>query len=246
MDEVISLRWIRSFGFAGNACKKRDDLTSRKQRAQPAGVRRDQILAAATEYFGRNGYEDTKWADVAAAVGIGSTALYHYFDSKLHCLYVIMAESNDEFQRRFVEITTAEDDCVEALTAVLRANYELTPLQVLRNRVLIAEQGLMSIRRTSSREEEARQLARSRSRRLQRDWAMFLAAGMQQGSIPRQDPELLTRAILGLYNSAWHWYRPQGALSLDRLAEFYVARTLDLIGVEARNSTAVPAPFSTR
>jgi AcrR family transcriptional regulator len=55
--------------------------------------KRDEILWTATAYFGENGYEATKLADVAAAVGIGSTALYHYFDSKLHCLYVIMADA---------------------------------------------------------------------------------------------------------------------------------------------------------
>ena len=48
-------------------------------------------MATATEYFGRHGYEHTKWADIADAVGVGSTALYHYFESKLHCLYEIQA-----------------------------------------------------------------------------------------------------------------------------------------------------------
>ena len=48
--------------------------------------KREEILRTATAYFGENGYEATKLADVAAAVGIGSTALYHYFESKLHCL----------------------------------------------------------------------------------------------------------------------------------------------------------------
>jgi AcrR family transcriptional regulator len=34
----------------------------------PPGERRDQILEVAADFFGRHGYEDTKWADVAAAV----------------------------------------------------------------------------------------------------------------------------------------------------------------------------------
>ncbi len=64
------------------------------------------ILEVATQYFGEHGYEDTKWADVAAAVGIGSTALYHYFESKLHCLYVIMADTLEWFQSEFDRITS--------------------------------------------------------------------------------------------------------------------------------------------
>ena len=62
--------------------------------------KRDEILRTATAYFGENGYEATKLADVAAAVGIGSTALYHYFESKLHCLYVIMADALGEVSKR--------------------------------------------------------------------------------------------------------------------------------------------------
>jgi AcrR family transcriptional regulator len=41
------------------------------------GVKRAQILEVAVDHFGRYGYEETKWADVAADVGIGSTALIH-------------------------------------------------------------------------------------------------------------------------------------------------------------------------
>ena len=43
--------------------------------------------------------------DVAKAVGIGSTALYHYFESKLHCLYEIMAEALASDREKFERVT---------------------------------------------------------------------------------------------------------------------------------------------
>src|ERR1700688_701692 len=132
--------------------------------------KREDILAVATTLFGRDGYEDSKWADVAAAVGIGSTALYHYFESKLHCLYVIMADALDSFDADFERITSEHDDCLDALVSVLRASYDLTEQEVLRNRVLVAEQGLIGIPRQSRREEEARELARGRTRDLEFAW----------------------------------------------------------------------------
>src|SRR5256885_4715176 len=64
-------------------------------RRRSARSKHDAILDAAVQAFGRDGYEDSKWADVAKAVGIGSTALDHYFESKLHFLYVIMADTLD-------------------------------------------------------------------------------------------------------------------------------------------------------
>ena len=191
----------------------------------------EEILATATEYFGKQGYEYTKWADIAEAVGVGSTALYHYFESKLHCLYEIQAEAVAADREKFDRVIAEHDDFAEALTAALTAAYDLTELEVQRNRVLVAEQALVGMHRTSAREEEARQLARSHMRDLEFAWATFLTRGMEQGAIPQADPRLLARAILGLYNSVWHWYRPRGSLSLEEVREFFVARCLAVAGL---------------
>ena len=71
----------------------------RRPRSKP-GVKREEILRVAIEAFGRNGYEDAKWADIATAVGIGPTALYHYFESKQHCLFEIMAQTVADYRVR--------------------------------------------------------------------------------------------------------------------------------------------------
>ncbi|MFZ0378797.1 MAG: TetR/AcrR family transcriptional regulator [Solirubrobacteraceae bacterium] len=199
-------------------------------RGSPRG-KRVAILTSAVEYFGQQGYEDTKWADVAAAVGIGSTALYHYFESKLHCLYVIMTDALESSQREFERIIDEDDDYLETLLALLRSGYELSEHEVLRFRVLVAEQGLVGVRRSSPREEEARELARARTRDLEFAWAAFLVRGMEQVHLPEVDPRLLARAVLGLNLSLWHWYRPRGTMSLEQIADFFVRRQLTVLGL---------------
>ena len=110
--------------------------------------------------------------------------------------------------------------------------------------MLVSEQLLVGVHRTSPREEEARQLARARTRDLEFAWATFLTRGMEQGAIPEADPRLLTRAVLGLYNSVFHWYRPRGDLALADVADFYVRRCLAVAGpavdVVARRAWAQP------
>ncbi|HEX6712713.1 MAG TPA: TetR/AcrR family transcriptional regulator, partial [Thermoleophilaceae bacterium] len=105
----------------------------------------------ATAIFGRDGYEHSKWADVAAEVGIGSTALYHYFESKLHCLYVIMADALETDLDEFEQTTKETDDYVGALVKILRRLYDLDEQEVMRNRVLVSEQFLVGIHRESPR-----------------------------------------------------------------------------------------------
>ena len=97
--------------------------------------------------------------------------------------------------------------------------------------MLVAEQGLLSRPSTAQREEEARQAARARTRELEFAWASFLAAAMREGAIPETDPRLLTRAVLGLYNSIWHWYRPNGIVALARVGEYYTELALAMVGL---------------
>jgi len=193
--------------------------------------KRHEILAAATDRFGRDGYEHTKWADIAADIGVGATALYHYFESKQHCLYVIMDETFENFRGRFVAIVADEREPVRALEAVMGSCFDLSEHDVLRNRVMVAEQGRLSSSSSSEREEQARQAARSRMRELEFAWASFLATAMRDGAIPETDPRLLTRAVLGLYNSIWHWYRPNGIITLPRVAQYYTELMVSMIGL---------------
>ena len=203
----------------------------RAPRLKP-GVKKEQIVEIATDYFGRYGYEDTKWADVASAVGIGSTALYHYFESKQHCLYEIMAQAVVDFRERFDRSLVENEDWTEALVSVLTSNFELTEQEVVRNRLLVSEMGRIGIKRTLPREEAARSRARTVIRELEFAWGTFLARGMQQGLIPANDPKLMTRAVLGLYNSVWHWFRPGGTLTVEDIGRFIVGRQLAVLGCD--------------
>jgi TetR/AcrR family transcriptional regulator, cholesterol catabolism regulator len=209
-----------------------DQIHRRGQRGAQAGGKRQDILAAAIERFGRNGYEHTKWADIAADVGVGPTALYHYFESKQHCLFVIMGEALEEEKARFEALTSAHPDYVEALLTLLEDRFDLSDHEVLRNRLLVAEQALLAHRCDSPREEAARQRARAHTRNLELAWAGFLERAIEAGALADAPPRLTARAILGLYNSVWLWYRPHGTMDLERVAAFFTARVLAMLGVE--------------
>jgi AcrR family transcriptional regulator len=237
----MSTRSAEDSGSARNAVSARNGASSRSKR--------DRIIAVATTNFGRDGYEYSKWADVAAEVGIGSTALYHYFESKLHCLYVIMAEALEAQLNAFERITKERDSYLVALVEVLADAYALTEQEVLRNRLLVSEQSLVGVHRKLPREEEARQLARARTHDLELAWATFLARGMEQQALPEADVTLLTRAVLGLHNSVWHWYRSGGPLALGEVSDFFVRRCLGVMGLPvsvADNPSAAQARGGSR
>jgi TetR/AcrR family transcriptional regulator, cholesterol catabolism regulator len=191
--------------------------------------KRAEIVAVATEYFGENGYEDTKWADVASAVGLGPTALYHYFESKQHCLFEILVEAVDEALGEFGRLNQGE--FTTAFPAVVRGSFERDAREVLRARVLVAEQALVRHPREAPREEDARLRAFALLKRYEESWRELLTAGMAAGVIPTTDADLLTRAVIGTYNSVWQWYRSDGRLELGAVADFYVPRLVAMAGL---------------
>ena len=183
--------------------------------------KRDEIMQVATEQFGREGFEYSKWADVAAAVGVGSTALYHYFESKLHASTRSWPRRWKPSGAQFGRITEGARRLGEA------SSPSCAPATTSPNRRSSATG--CSSRSSSSSASTARPRARRRrasgraaTRDLEFDWSNFLSRGMAQGVIPEADPRMLTAAVLGLHNSVWHWYRPGGTMTLDEVGDFYV------------------------
>ena len=74
---------------------------------------------------------------------------------------------------------------VPTFERLLESLFDLSDHEIQRNRVLVAEEGLLAVHRNSPREEEARRLARARTRDIEFAWAAFLTRGMEQGAIPR-------------------------------------------------------------
>jgi hypothetical protein len=151
-----------------------------------------------------------------------------------------MAEAIEAARADFDRIT-AENDFANGVRRVLEKGYELNEHEVRRSRVLVAGQTRISGRRKSPREEEARQDARVRSHDLEVAWATLLARGMEQKLIPEANPQLLSRAVIGLHSSVWLWYRPGGMLGLQQVADFYVPRHLEMIGLGGAGNGARPS-----
>jgi len=202
-------------------------------------ARRDAILDAAQRLILSNGYERLTVQDILNDLQISKGAFYHYFDSKQHCLYVILGDALSELHERFDAITAGQANPQLALRAVCDDCFALSEHEVLRNRVLVSEQALLTGESSSQREEQARLTGREQTRALEISWTRFLEDAMRQGAIPERDPRMLARAILGLYNSIWHWYRPDHTLRLATIAEFFTARMLAVAGVPPDGTASV-------
>lgn len=192
--------------------------------------KRKVILDAAIDHFGEVGFEHTKWATIASQVGIGQTALYHYFESKSHCLLTIMRMELDQSLARVREATDGIKDPEKALAAAITSAYEgASPRDALQRRILQNHMDLLSTPRQSEREEAERQRSRELVREIEAEWAALIRRGIKAGVFVKQDAHLATRLVLGLVVSIWRWYRPGGPLSLDQITEMVKNASLKML-----------------
>ena len=72
-------------------------------------ARREHILDAAEECFGRTGFHRTTMHDICREAGISPGALYVYFDSKEALIAGICERDRAEFAERFDQLAEAQD-----------------------------------------------------------------------------------------------------------------------------------------
>ncbi|TGN66055.1 TetR/AcrR family transcriptional regulator [Nocardioides eburneiflavus] len=191
--------------------------------------KRRMILEAAVDHFGEVGFEHTKWATVAKDVGIGQTALYHYFESKTHCLLTIMSAELLQAQQRSRVAVEGISDPEEVLRKAVASAFEVTQREALQARILLSHQDLLVAPRPSEREEAERVRARELVREIEATWAEMLRAGMDAGVFPERDERVLVRLVLGLVNSVWRWYRPKGPQTLQEVSDIVVEACVRLV-----------------
>lgn len=80
------------------------------------------ILEAAERVFVREGYRETKMADVATETGVSVGTLYNYFDSKELIFASIIERGQAEMNAR-VDVAAEAADPLERVRAVMTAGY---------------------------------------------------------------------------------------------------------------------------
>lgn len=182
--------------------------------------KRSSILDAAVAHFGSDGFDGTKWATIAEEVGIGQTALYHYFESKVHCLLTIMSLELSRSHDRFLRATAGITDDLERLDAAVGSAYDVTPRDALAARVLVSNMELLVNPRPSEREEAERRRARGLVREIEDEWERLIKAGAASGAFAGEDPRMDSLSVLSLIISVWRWYRPGGNADLRNVSSY--------------------------
>jgi AcrR family transcriptional regulator len=172
------------------------------------------ILAAAIRLFHEKGYHATSMQGIAQAVGLQKGSLYHYISSKEDLLVAIIRDAIAQYNARL--------EAVRAMDLPVREKLELAVRHHLKG---IAENmGMLTIflRESYALQPEQQRLIQEESDRYNRMFEELFQEGVASGEMRPLEPALVTRTVLGACNWLYRWYRPDGPLSMDELADVFV------------------------
>ena len=88
-------------------------------------IRRQEIVATATQLFLEKGYEQTSTVDVMKALDIAKGTIYHYFPSKEALMEAVVDQLADDYVRRRVEaIASVQGNAIVKIEAFFARDHE--------------------------------------------------------------------------------------------------------------------------
>jgi AcrR family transcriptional regulator len=183
--------------------------------------RQDEIVRVATRLFARDGYRAVGMRSIAESVGIRTSSLYHHFPSKEMVLYAISLDVTRDFIERHSGIITSDAPARERLVDLVRGHVTYFALHGLEQSVSRRE--LRELAPQHVEEVEAYQ--RKYLRQVERFFHEAVAAGEFQ--VP--DASLAAFAVLDMVNGIGGWYRDDGRVSIEAIADAYAAMALELV-----------------
>jgi len=218
----------RGDGDAGYGADGLGDGTDNRRQIPAA------YLAAAAKLFRHKGFGAATTREIASAVGVQKSTLYHYIDSKEELLLRLSQDAISEVLSGASAVMATDDPPVDRLRHIIRLHLEAVLDRTDEHMTQLIE--LRSLPPTY-REEIVT---------LRDGYESIVVDCVREcqdaGDIERDlSPRMLVLALMGLLNWSIFWFRSDGTLTVQQLSE--ILTRIFLFGVTDRINE--PPPIST-
>lgn len=181
-------------------------------------ARRREIDDAASSLFRERGYAGTSVRDIARALDIQGASLYAHVSSKEEVLRSIVDRAAAAFEvaadRADTEAESSTGDPVDRLAALIRAHVGVVTADPELAGVFVNEWHFLT--------GDARATTLARRDAYEQRFRTLIEDGVAVGAFVPTDPALASSFLLTALNGLAGWYRVDGRLGPDRIADHYV------------------------
>lgn len=173
----------------------------------------DEIIAVSARLFREKGYRATTMDDIASELNVTKPALYYYIKTKHDLLYAICKSAIERLMEGMNSIVSEQDDIEEQLRRLISWHVNMFSERGDVITVYLAEE--------SELPEEERGFIRSKSRDYEAIYRQLLERGIEEGRFRDLDVPMVVRAVSGMCNWLFAWYKQDGPSTADDIAEIF-------------------------
>ena len=168
------------------------------------------VLRTAARVFSQRGFHQTTLSDIAKELHIAKPTLYHYFKSKDEILLQIQ-------QAAIAQMTTIE---LGPETSAISGRDLLEKFIVRYVEMIVDDFGTCLIKTGDLPLEPAnRTIVRKGSKEIEKMMREILRRGVKDRSLATPDPKITAMFLFGSLNWIPYWFKPDGELSVEQLAQ---------------------------
>ena len=173
--------------------------------------RKQQIIEKATELFQQQGYAATSMRDLAGYIGIEAASLYSHIKSKEEILQKICFQMANDFFHSLEKIELEKLSADEKLKKAVISHVTVLTKDSAASAVFFSEW------RHLSKSFLKDFLAMRNS--YENKFIQILIDGHKEGTFKKMDAKFTVLALLSSINWMPSWYKPEGKLSPEEIAE---------------------------
>ena len=183
---------------------------------------KNRLLQQARILFARHGYEGVSMRDIATAVGLRQSAIYNHFPSKQDLLVTLMKTHMEQLLAA-VKVAISDQSKPEVqLEAFVRFNVMY--------HVEHPEDVFLAYMELRSLEDTGREIIMPLRDTYELVLRNILVEGKETGVFKCGDPAVTSRAILAMLSGVTVWFRADGTLGTETVADNYVQTVLRSVG----------------
>ncbi|WP_296623413.1 TetR/AcrR family transcriptional regulator [Marivirga sp.] len=173
--------------------------------------RKQQIIDKATQLFQQQGYAATSMRDLAGYIGIEAASLYSHIKSKEEILQTICFQMANDFFQSLEKIELEKLSADEKLKKAVISHVQVLTKDSAASAVFFSEWRHLS-------DSYLKDFLAMRNN-YENKFIQILIDGHKEGTFKKMDAKFTVLALLSSINWMPSWYKPEGKLTPEEIAE---------------------------
>ncbi len=172
---------------------------------------KEKLVQVAIELFSTRGFKGTSIRDIAKALDMSISNIYHYFGNKEGLLMAVLEHSSKSLVKKLGEISQMDLDPLERLKGLIKTHIELSEFYKKEIKIFFLDEEHLS--------PEGAKINNKTQTDILQIYTKALNDLKKAGHLRCKSTTIAAFNILGIINWQLRWYRTDGALSLEEVAE---------------------------